>query len=150
MELIKQTIHEINTLLSKTEADEQYAESLLKVMDVIKKSKITKKELKNQINPYKYKYVDVKVWAFDNYPQAFIKNRERDNTTYRFSLIYLINENRKKIENITYKSIGYLFGGFDHSTIISAINKVKIWHEMHYPELETFKEIEAKFQQKFK
>ena len=151
---LKQIIDEINALSSQQETEVQIAESLLKVLDVIKKSKITKSSLSSKINPhkykYKYKYVDVKVWAFENYPKAFIINRKRENTTYRFSLMYLIHENRDKINNITLESIGVMFGSFNHATVLYAIKKVKLWHEMDYPELETFNEIKIKFEQKFK
>ena len=151
---LKQTIDEINALSSQQETEVQIAESLLKVLDVIKKSKITKSSLSSKINPhkykYKYKYVDVKVWAFENYPQAFIINRKRENTTYRFSLMYLIHDNHDIINNITLKSIGNMFGGFNHTTVLNSIKKVKIWHEMDYPELEVFNEIKIKFEQKFK
>lgn len=149
---IKNTVEEINDLLRKTDTEEKYAECLLKVIDVIKKSKITKKELNSKINPHKYKYnyFDVKEWAFENYPKAFIINRKRENTTYRFSLMYLIHENRDKINNITLESIGGMFGGFNHATVLHAIKNVKIWHEMDYPELEIFNEIKIKFEQTFK
>lgn len=149
---LKQIIDEINALSSQQETEVQIAESLLKVLDVIKKSKITKSSLSSKINPhkYKYKYVDVKVWAFENYPQAFIINRKRENTTYRFSLMYLIHDNHDIINNITLKSIGNIFGGFNHTTVLNSIKKVKIWHEMDYPELEVFNEIKIKFEQKFK
>ena len=149
---LKQIIDEINALSSQQETEVQIAESLLNILDVIKKSKITKSSLRIKISPHKhkYKYVDVKVWAFENYPQAFIINRKRENTTYRFSLMYLIHENRDKINNITLESIGVMFGSFNHATVLYAIKKVKLWHEMDYPELEVFNEIKIKFEQKFK
>ena len=149
---LKQIIDEINALSSQQETEVQIAESLLNILDVIKKSKITKSSLRIKISPhkYKYKYVDVKVWAFENYPKAFIINRKRENTTYRFSLMYLIHENRDKINNITLESIGVMFGSFNHATVLYAIKKVKLWHEMDYPELEVFNEIKIKFEQKFK
>ena len=149
---LKQIIDEINALSSQQETEVQIAESLLKVLDVIKKSKITKSSLRIKISPHKHKYnyVDVKEWAFENYPKAFIINRKRENTTYRFSLMYLIHDNHDIINNITLKSIGNIFGGFNHTTVLNSIKKVKIWHEMDYPELETFNEIKIKFEQKFK
>lgn len=149
---LKQTIDKINALSSLQDTEVQIAESLLNILDVIKKSKITKSSLRIKINPHKYKYnyFDVKEWAFENYPKAFIINRKRENTTYRFSLMYLIHENRDKINNITLESIGGMFGGFNHATVLHAIKNVKIWHEMDYPELEIFNEIKIKFEQEFK
>ena len=53
---LKQTIDKINALSSLQDTEVQIAESLLNILDVIKKSKITKSSLRIKINPHKYKY----------------------------------------------------------------------------------------------